>query len=135
MKKLNLSILFMVLITMSIIGTSCKSGVVVKYANLNINNLTSDEIYVRCSIDFTSWEVTKNEDRNTDTVTIPPNSSGKIKLAYNPDTTDGLNVGVAESGTDEWFRYHYRNRLTSSYYTINIKKTKNPDNLYKVSIN
>lgn len=131
---LFLILVFVLLIGICLIGTSCKSGATdVEYVELKISNSTPDPLNVRCSIDYTSWHSAKDGDKSSRTVTVSPYSDRTMKLAYNPDTTNGFKVGVSENGTDTWFRYHYRDRL-SSLHLIYIKKTKDPDNLYKISV-
>lgn len=126
--------MFVLLISICLIGTSCKNDATdVEYVELKICNSTPDQFDVRCSIDYTSWHSGKDGDKSYRTVMVSPYSERTMELAYNPDTTNGFKVGVSESGIDTWFRYHYKDRL-SSFHLIYIKKTEDPDNLYKISI-
>ena len=128
MKK-NLHVFFGVLMGISFIVIGCEADGR-KKLELNIENDTPDELYVSCYPPYVTIS-------GVTFVTIPSYSSKSMSFFYfdKYDTAGELRISVrATQYEGSSSTYSYRNKLTSTTYNIYIKKTKNPENLYKISV-
>ena len=139
-----LSISFVFSMVLMVFGCSLEP---VKYVSLEINNDTSDQLFVSCTIRANGSVPSKTGDKTSDKVLISAHEKKTIKLAYYLNSTTGFTVQTAKPGTeiqlyhfegkqDPWATYEYLGQPTESTYYVTIKKQDTDRNyLYKISVN
>ena len=139
-----LSISFVFSMVLMVFGCSLEP---VKYVSLEINNDTSDQLFVSCTIRANGSVPSKTGDKTSDKVLISAHEKKTIKPAYYLNSTTGFTVQTAKPGTeiqlyhfegkqDPWATYEYLGQPTESTYYVTIKKQDTDRNyLYKISVN
>lgn len=142
--KMLLSILFVSIMLCTMVGCSFER---VSYVSLEINNDTSDQLLVSCEINANGTVPSKDGDKISDKVLISAYSKKTIKLAYYLNSVRGFKVQATKPGTeiksfhfkgrqDPWGEYQYVQQPTAPTYYVTIRKQdKDPDYLYKISVN
>ena len=142
--RMFLSISFAFSMVLMVFGCSLEP---VRYVSLEINNDTSDQLFVSCTIRANGRVPSKAGDKTSDKVLISAHEKKTIKLAYYLNSTTGFTVQTAKPGTeiksyhfngkqDPWGTYEYVQQPTASLYYITIKKQDTDRNyLYKISVN